>query len=157
MILESRTNYSRSVETEIIVVEAMSEQHAKRIAAGIAGIGLERIINITCTKKPRAASTCKTEDFPVKGTRKWKTVYQIYAYGNAIPLGRNKMEHTQMEIVADDIETKTEAIKIAKEMAIKHQLPMTIKIAQKLETHDTTCANIIPKTGLGKFSVEYII
>lgn len=146
-----------TVQTTFVEVKAMSEDHAKRIASGLVGVSMEKVTSVMLLAKPRDAKTCKTDDYPTTGTRKWKTIYEVYAYGQAIPLGRNKIEHTNMELVQSDIATKTEAVKIAREMAVKHQLPMTVQIAQKLDTHDTTCADIEPKTGLGKFKVYYIV
>lgn len=138
-----------------VLVKAFSEEHARRISGAIGGFSMDQIHNVIKTKQPRAATTCKTEDFPVRGTRKWKTVYQVYAYGQKLAIGRNRFEYLNMELVTDDIEQKTEAVKIAKEMAIKHQLPMTVQIAQKLGSHDAACADIEPKSTIGEFQVNY--
>ncbi len=143
-------------KTYVFEVEAFSEEHAARVAALIAGGTSEHVIRVVEKRKPRPATTCKTDDFPVKGTRKWKTVYQVWAYGAKVPLARGKYEYINTELVADDIEQKTEAVKIAKDMAIKHQLPMTIRIAQKLESHEPVCADIEPKTTKGKYEVEVL-
>ena len=150
------SHHTKTMDVCMLDVEAYSPEHARRIASIITGGAMEHVIDVTEIKKPRNATTCKTDDHPVKGTRKWKTVYQVYAYGAKVPIGRGKYEYINMELVEDDIEQKTEAVKIAKDMAIKHQLPMTVQIAQKLETHDTACADIEPKTTKGKYRVQVI-
>lgn len=147
---------SHTIRTLEVEVEAFSEEHARRVASLIAGGTMDHVVKVTMTKQPRPATTCKTDDNPVKGTRKWKTVYQVYAYGSKIAMGRDEYEYLNKELVRDDIDQKTDAVKIAKEMAIKHQLPMTIQIAQKLDTHSSTCADVEPKTGRGKYKVEVL-
>ncbi len=141
--------------TKMIDVSAMSKEHAKRLAVSY-GIPMDTIVDVYTVRNPRNASTCKTDDYPTRGTRKWKTVYQVHAYGAKIAMGLDKFEYLNMELVRDDIETKTEAVKIAKEMAIKHQLPMTVQVVQKSISHTPTCADIEPKTTLGTFQVKYV-
>ena len=150
------TQSQKTIGTYVFEVEAFSAEHARRLAVLIAGGTSEHVLDVQEIRKPRPATTCKTDDNPVKGTRKWKTVYQVYAYGAKIPLGRGRYEYTNMELVQDDIDQKTDAVKIAKEMAVRHQLPMTVQIAQKLDSHEPTCADIEPKTGKGKYKVEVI-
>lgn len=140
-----------------IEVDAYSEEHARRIATLIAGGTMDHVCNVTCIKKPRKATTCKTNDHPVKGTRKWETVYQVHAYGTTVPMGRAGVEYLSMEMVEDDIKQKTDAVKLAKAMAVKHQLPMTVQIAQKLTSHPTACADIEPATTKGKYLVSVVI
>lgn len=152
----SISKMSQTMEITVVEVEAFSQEHAKRIACLIAGGTMDHVTKVTMIKQPRAATTCKTDDNPVKGTRKWKTVYQVYAYGSKIAIGRDEYEYLNKELVRDDIDQKTDAVKIAREMAVKHQLPMTVQIAQKLETHSNTCADIEPKTTRGKYKVEVV-
>lgn len=155
LVKSSPNQTTVSVQLREIIVKAFSEDHARRIAGALGGFPTQSIRSIRQTKVPRKATTCKTDDFPVKGTRKWKTVYQVHAYGQKIAIGRNKFEYLNMELVQDDIDQKTEAVKIAKDMAIKHQLPMTIQIVQKLDSHDAACADIEPKTTPGEFVISY--
>lgn len=155
MAMNSREGLVQT-KTHIFEVEAFSKEHASRVAALIAGGTSEHVIRVAELRKPRNATTCKTDDHPVKGTRKWKTIYQVYAYGAKVALARGKYEYINMELVMDDIDQKTEAVKIAKDMAIKHQLPMTVQIAQKLESHEPSCADIEPKTTKGKYEVEVL-
>lgn len=156
MAVMSVNKHAATMEILSVEVEAYSQEHAKRIASLIAGGTMDTVVRVTTIKAPRNASTCKTDDNPVKGTRKWKTVYQVYAYGSKIAMGRDTYQYLNKELVRDDIDQKTDAVKIAREMAIKHQLPMTVQIVQKLDTHSPTCADIEPKTGLGKFKVEVV-
>lgn len=156
MSVMSINKHAQTMEVLSVEVEAFSTEHAKRIASLIAGGTMDHVAKVTMIKQPRPATTCKTDDNPVKGTRKWKTVYQVYAYGSKIAMGRDSYEYLNKELVRDDIDQKTDAVKIAKEMAIKHQLPMTVQIAQKLDTHSNTCADIEPKSTLGKYKVEVV-
>lgn len=156
MATMSINKHSQTMEVISIEVEAYSQEHAKRIASIVAGGTMDHVSKVTMIKAPRAATTCKTEDNPVKGTRKWKTVYQVYAYGSKIAMGRDQYEYLNKELVRDDIDQKMDAVKIAREMAIKHQLPMTVQIAQKLDTHSNTCADVEPKTTPGKYQVEVV-
>ena len=156
-VVKETTLGNVTTQVKQVTVPAYSEEHARRIAGTFGGFHTSKIREVTQLKAPRKATTCKTDDFPVKGTRKWKTVYQVHAYGQKIAIGRNRFEYINMELVRDDIEQKTEALKIAREMAVKHQLPMTVQIVQKLDTHDPTCADVEPKTGLGQFKVVYSV
>lgn len=155
LVKETTNQTTVSVQIREVVIKAFSEEHARRIAGALGGFSMEAIRNVRMMSAPRKATTCKTDDNPIKGTRKWATVYQVYAYGQKLAVGANKYEYLNKELVQDDIEQKTEAVKIAKEMAIKHQLPMTVQIAQKLVSHDPGCADIEPKTTLGQFVVSY--
>lgn len=155
LVKTSPNKTSASVQVMEIIVKAFSEDHARRTAGALGGFSTQAIRNIRQSKAARKATTCKTDDFPVKGTRKWKTVYQVHAYGQKLAIGRNKFEYLNMELVQDDIEQKTEAVKIAKEMAVKHQLPMTVQIVQKLDSHDAACADIEPKTTPGEYVISY--
>lgn len=148
---------TRAFKVIEIEVDAFSEEHARRIACVIAGGTMETTAKVTCIKRPLTAKLCKTHDFPVKGTRKWKTVYQVYAYGAKVPMGRSGFEYLNMELVEDDIDQKTDAVKVARAMAIKHQLPMTVQIAQKLVSHDSACSDIEPNATKGKYKVEVVV
>lgn len=140
-----------------IKVKGYSADHARRIASGLTGHSMALITDTKLLKNPRQAKTCSTDDFPVKGTRKWKTVYNIYAYGNKIPVGRNKYEYTNMEFVKGGYDTKTEAVKVAREMAIKHQLPMTVQIAKELEDDSPHVSDVEPKTTVGEYNVTFSV
>lgn len=149
--------YNQSVKVIEVEVQAYSEEHARRVAAVIVGGTMDQVLKCSKVIQGRKATVCKTDDHPVKGTRKWKTIYQVYAYGEKVPMGRSGYEYLNMELVEDDIEQKTEAVKIARKMALKHQLPMTVQIAQKLESHDPTCADIMPNTKKGKYNVAVMV
>lgn len=137
-------------------VEALSEEHAKRVAAAFLGISLNQVKEVILTgKQNHVASTCMTDDHPVKGTRRWATKYEVHTYGSRIALGRDRWEYLQQELVKEGIATKTEALSVAKAMAAKHQMPMMVKIVQVLESHDSSCADILPKTKPMKFRVTY--
>lgn len=147
---------SASTKQSIKVI-AYNEEHARLVAMTMAGIRMDQIIEVTNTKKPRPAVTCTTHDFPVKGTRKWKTEYHIFSYGQRIPLGLNKYLYTHMEFVEGGIETKIDAVKRAKELAVKKQLPMTVQIVQVLDSHEPTVSDVEPKTAMGSYLVTFAV
>lgn len=138
-----------------VTVKAFSKEHARRFSSGIAGFPIDRIISVDETKKPRAAKTCKVDDFPSKGTRKWKMVYEVYAYGYKVALGADKYHYENMELVKGNIELKGDAVQVAREMSIKHQLPMTVQVAQVLSTHEPTTSDIEPRSTMGEYVVKY--
>jgi hypothetical protein len=138
-----------------IRVKAFSRDHAAKMAAALSGYDLSKVETVNCIKQPRNAKTCMTDDFPVKGTRKWVTVYNIYTYGTKIPVGRNKYTYTDMEFVKGGFDQKVDACKVAREMAIKHQLPMTVQIAKELENDSPHVSDIEPKTTMGEFTVTF--
>ena len=140
---------------DTLKVDAMSRHHAERVAAGILDVSMDRIVEVQEIKPSREAKTCSTDDFPVKGAKKWETSYEIYAYGEKVPTGRDTFIYLNKELVRDNIGSKTEAVQIARDMSIKHQLPMTVQVVQKLVTHTTTSADIIPKTKKGQYLVIY--
>ena len=146
-----------TMTTEKIVVDAMSTEHAKRVASTLAQFPLEAIRNVKMITKPREAKTCQTDDYPVKKARKWQTQYSVYSYGKRIPIGKNKFLYSNLELVAEGFKLKTEAVKAARELAIKHQLPMTVKIVKVLVDEDNTVSDVTPKTALGKYEVEYVV
>jgi hypothetical protein len=140
-----------------IKVKAYGVEHARRIASGLTGYPMTSIVDTVMSKKPRQAKTCSTDDFPVKGTRKWVTVYNVYAYGNKVPVGRNKYEYTNMEFVKGGFSTKADALAEARKMAVKHQLPMTVQIAKELEKDSPTVSDVEPKTSVGEYTVSFLV
>lgn len=163
MIKEIATNMAHlplshfKTNVKQVTVQAYSKEHARRLASGMAGFSIDRIFGVEQTKAPRAAKTCKVDDFPSKGTRKWRMIYQVYAYGYKIAIGVDKYRYENMELVKDDIESKSEAVTVAREMAIKHQLPMTVQVAQKCDTHAPTTSDIEPRSTTGEFVVKYFV
>jgi hypothetical protein len=149
------TGAAAQQQSNVITVKAYSKEHAGKMAATLSGYDLSMVQSITMLKEPREAKTCSTDDFPVKGTRKWITVYNIYTYGAKIPIGRNKYEYTNMEFVKGGFDQKVDAVRIAREMAIKHQLPMTVQIAKELEKDSPHVSDVEPKTTVGEFSVTF--
>lgn len=141
--------------TKVVQVQAYSKKHAQRVAAALEGVSLCRVGNPVKAKGSiREGKTCKTDDHPVKGTRKWVTQYEIFTYGHRIALGRDKWEYIGYETVKSNIETKTEALSIAKSMAVKHQMPMGVKIVQNLVSHDPSCADVLPNSNLCTWQVR---
>lgn len=142
---------------QTIKVKAYSTEHARRVASSLTGFSMESITQVAPLKKPRQGKTCTTEDFPVKGARKWVTKYNIYAYGNKVAIGRNRYEYTNMEFVKGGFDTKTEAVKIAREMAIKHQLPMTVQIAKELQDESPHVTDLEPNTTVGEYNITFYV
>lgn len=149
------TGAAQAIQQNIIKVKAMSQEHARKLAAALSGYPVSSVLSVACNKQPRPAKTCVTDDFPVKGTRKWVTVYNVYTYGTKIPVGRNRYEYTDMELVKGGFDQKTDAVKVAREMAVKHQLPMTVQIAKELENDSPHVTDVEPKSTFGEFTVTF--
>lgn len=138
-----------------IQVEALSRNHAARVAADLEDVDMGRICAINTTKPADETKLCTSWDYPTEGTRKWKTYYEVYSYGTRIPLSRSEFEYTNMELVEGGFETKGAAVKRAKELAHELKLPMTVQITQKLVSHSHTVTDIEPKYTPGKFVVTF--
>lgn len=142
-------------QVQHIVVKAMSTSHARKIASALTQTPIEGIGRVDMVKKPRQAKTCQTDDYPTKGTRKWVTEYQVYSYGQRVPIGRNKYDYTHLEFVKGGFTKKGDAVKEAREQAIKQQLPMTVKIVKVLENDTNTVTDLEPKSTYGEYRVAY--
>lgn len=140
---------------KVLTVKAMSEAHAMFIAKMMTQKEMHELKYDYTTRHPRPAKTCKTDDYPVRGARKWVTEYQVYSYGQRIALGRDKYAYTDLELVAEHLPSKTDALKEARKLAVDMQMPMTIKIVKVLEDDDNTVADVSPKTTLGEFAIRY--
>lgn len=138
-----------------IQVEALSRNHAARVAADLEDVDMGRICAINTTKPADETKLCTSWDYPTEGTRKWKTYYEVYSYGTRIPLSRSEFEYTNMELQEGGFETKGAAVKRAKELAHELKLPMTVQITQKLVSHSHTVTDIEPKYTPGKFVVTF--
>lgn len=138
-----------------IQVEALSRNHAARVAADLEDVDMGRICAINTAMPAEETKLCTSWDYPTEGTRKWKTYYEIYSYGTRIPLSRNEFEYTNMELQEGGFETKGAAVKRAKELAHELKLPMTVQITQKLVSHSHTVTDIEPKYTPGKYTVTF--
>lgn len=150
-----KTMSTATVEQQLnmIKVKAYSREHAAKAAATIAGIDLASIETVNTNTPPGKAKACVTNDFPVKGTRKWITVYNIYSYGQKIAVGRDKYQYTHMELVEGGFDQKVPAVARARELAIKWNMPMTVKIEKELDGSNPFVSDIEPKTEKGTFTV----
>lgn len=140
-------------QSQSIKVKAYSREHAAKTAASLAGVDLADIETVNTIKQPREAKTCTTDDYPVKGTRKWVTVYNIYSYGQKIPLGRGRCTYTHLEYVKGGFEQKVPAVAEARKLAIQYQMPMTVKIEKVLDGSTPFVSDVEPKTTPGEFTV----
>lgn len=138
-----------------IQVEALSRNHAARIASDIEDVDMGRICAINTAMPAHETKLCTSWDYPTEGTRKWETFYEIYSYGTRIPLSRNEFEYTNMELQDGGFKTKSAAVKRAKELAHELKLPMTVQITQKLVSHSHTVTDIEPKYTPGKYTVTF--
>ena len=92
---------------------------------------------VKCLKKPKLAKSCKVEKAVQKGARKWETVFVIEQ-----KWGFSNDNYPQGMIVRG---TQGEAIKKAKEMALKNQQEYTITIDKQLVKGESKIATIKPK------------
>lgn len=138
-----------------IVVKAYSRNHAARVFSDLSGIPMAHITAINTTKPTGTSKLCSNNDYPSKGTRKWVIKYEIYSYGTKIAVGRNDFMYTNMELVKEGIETKTEAVQLARDLALKEGMPMTVQIVHKLVDASHTVADLEPRMAKGEFTVSY--
>ena len=138
-----------------VVVKAYSRNHAARVFSDLSGIPMAHITAINTTKPTGTSKLCSNNDYPSKGTRKWVIKYEIYSYGTKIAVGRNDFMYTNMELVRDGIETKTEAVQLARDLALKEGMPMTVQIVHKLVDASHTVADLEPRMAKGEFTVSY--
>lgn len=94
-------------------------------------------IKSVCLVKPVPAKRCTVDKTKQEGTRKWKTVYAIETF-----MGE--------EIATRD--TQGEALKFAKDHALKKNQSVTIEIKKVLEKSSNRVATIRPnKATMGKW------
>lgn len=136
-------------------VKAYSRSHAARVFSDLSGIPIGHITAINTSKQPGTSKLCSTNDYPSKGTRKWVIKYEIYSYGTKIAISRNEFHYTNMELVKEGIETKTEAVQLARDLALKEGMPMTVQIVHKLVDGSHTVADLEPRMAKGEFTVSH--
>ncbi|WP_422661662.1 hypothetical protein ACK8P5_26430 (plasmid) [Paenibacillus sp. EC2-1] len=152
---------NKTMETTVRQFEAYSKAHASMLAAAMLMISEKMIINVTVAAAPigkgdKPATQCDSVDYPQRGTRKWVTEYQIFTYAERIAVGLTKFDYLGMDLVKGGIESKTEAVKEAKRLAIKHGVPMMVQI-HKMSVDDDNVALICePKMKKKVYLVEYI-
>jgi hypothetical protein len=88
-----------------------------------------------CLEKPQPAKKCTVEKDVQKGARKWETVYVIDGrFGFGISKGNSVVKGTQAD-----------AIKRAKELALRDNQEYTISIEKHLVTGGSRIATVKPK------------
>lgn len=99
-------------------------------------IGSRTTYNAKCVKQPKPAKKCTVEKKP-KVKIKWKKAFVVQpAFGDPSQWGYQQVDDTP--------ETKGEAIKRAKEMALKFGKAYKIKIDMQPDKADTTLAVVTP-------------
>ena len=99
-------------------------------------------IKSVCLVKPVPAKRCTVDKTKQEGTRKWKTVYVVCEAGFHSRHGN--------EVASRD--TQGEALKFAKDYALKHNTTVTIDIQKVLDNGSTRVARITPnKATMGKW------
>ena len=100
-----------------------------------------------CLRKPKPAKTCKVSHSNVGVTKKWETIFTISP--------RHSWDNNNAPCT--DAKTKTEAIKKAKEYAIRYNMTYTIAVAKRLTNCSSEVAQVSPNksvTGLYAFKGE---
>ncbi|MNO70505.1 hypothetical protein D3C76_613910 [compost metagenome] len=148
---------SVNMTTTKVTVQAYSDEHAKRIAAGLYGVDMGAIISVSANGSTKVTPPKKTQnaDFPQHGTRKWVTEYQIFTYAQRLQVGLNKFEYVGLEFVKGGFDEKTKAVKAMKDLALKHRLPMMVQIHKVLEGDSNVCGISEPDMALRPYSVEF--
>lgn len=146
----------RQLNTQTVNVPAYSPAHARKAAAHIAG-GEDRVVEARMVKKPVPKAGVEVADFPQRGTRSWVTEYHIFAYGQRIPTGLNKFVYTDIEFVKDGFKEKTAAVKEAKRLAEKHQIPMMVQIVKVLAKDSPVTFICEPKSEPGEYQAHFLV
>jgi len=97
-----------------------------------------------CIKKPKVAKRCKVAKNVQKGTRKWVTVYVIESKWSSRSDSRAVVRTSQGD-----------AMKKAKEMALKSGEAMNVYIKKELDNGDNQVAEVSPNNseqGIWRFS-----
>ncbi len=149
---------NRTVKTIVLVVSAYGERHALKVGAFIGQVPDDHALSATLVSKGAAKKAAKTvnADFPQKGARSWKTVYDIYAYAQEIAVGRGKVEYVGMELVKPGFKDRASADAEAKALALKHNVPMMVKIAKKLVSGNETVFTCEPHTEMRQYEVTVL-
>ena len=93
-----------------------------------------------CVIKPKPAKQCLVEHKNIGVTRKWETLFII----------REQFAFDRGELGWE--KTKGDALKKAKELAIKHNAPMTIEVVKRIVGKGTDVAVVKPKKStMGKW------
>ena len=97
-------------------------------------------------RQPKPATTCKTDNNPPNGARKFITVHNIYAIDPA--------NDSNLKFI-EQFPDKTTAVKRAKELALQYQSAFAVKVEKELENKlDHICAIVRPNAKLGKWSFD---
>ena len=112
-----------------VIGKGFSEQQAKVSAYNSLkaqyknNILIYSMLSCTKVKEPREATMCTTENFPAQAAKKWVTQHTVFAQD---PNDQSKW------VPIDGFPSKTEAVKKAKELALKYQAMFFIKVEKKL-------------------------
>lgn len=123
------------------MTEKEAERDARQQASACNGhqdgysgdINSARTMNAKCIKQPKPAKRCTVEKTVQKGAKKWGMVFVIEPkntfgrYGSSIK------------------NSKTEAIQMAKELALRHNMDYSIKVEKRLINGNPEIACVKPK------------
>lgn len=79
------------------------------------------LLNTQMVVEPKPAKQSTTTNNPPTGARKWETVYKV--------MGKNPATN-ELKQLGDFYPGKTEALKAAKELSVKHQIVCEVHIAK---------------------------
>lgn len=102
-------------------------------------------IEFKCTRESYVPKRCRTEIAKQEGSRQWSTRHVVYnvTTGEALDSG----------------DTKADAIKLARDLALKHNAQVHVKVEKKLAKGAAIEAVITPKTkrpGRWKFRASFL-
>ena len=110
---------------------------------------------------PELAVACTLRDHPVHGSRHWITRHYIYQC-NDIKVARNdenilQETYTGLKLVDRSIESKTDAVKMAKHHTLTTRLPHSVRIVKILDNDaSNVVCDVLPKGGkIGTYSIIY--
>lgn len=136
-------------KTVTVIGKGYSEQQAKVTAYNDLKSSYKNNVlvygMISCVQKaePKPGNQCTTENNTVTGARKWITKHNVY--------GVNPNDADDLKLIpstdpnADFAASKTDALKKAKELALKYQATFIVKVEKELEDGKCIEATVNPK------------
>ncbi|MHA2063304.1 MAG: hypothetical protein ACXABY_02865 [Candidatus Thorarchaeota archaeon] len=149
-----RTGYGEGFTKEEALQNWLDTDEVFVTAGGVAGeepvrwgrqaLDPTKEIEFKCTREPYVPQRCKTAITKQHGSRQWATKHVVYNVDGDM---------------LDSGDTKADAIKLARSLALKHDTQMQVKVEKKLTQGAAIEAVITPKTkrpGRWKFRASFL-
>jgi hypothetical protein len=137
-----------------ITIQSYTEEEAIRQ-------GMQQFTKVTKIEKVKTGfkpTNVKVLNHKQTGAKKWVTKFYIYSYQGKQNNPDGKAQYVGMKLEAEVEAGKTEAVKLAKDLCIERQKPMTIRVVKVLESGDNVVGEVMPNGGvLGEYKITGIL